>query len=200
MKAYRVKRSAIFIVAGLVGFAVSNTVADSEVKITIKDVKVEDTVYTPYYAIQTEQDHKQGAAQRWIRLGVYFTTEGGWIDEIDVTQMAAINREEGGPLVLSETVHYINIEPGDHYVYVYLHPSYVKRYEIDAFDVDSAAAISINGKVTVSRETNKRVEKNWSTGTDRQLKGFLLNHAETPFWFVNYDFKEIIKRKNIPVE
>lgn len=186
--------------SGLIVSAVSNAAAEQEVKITINDVKVEDTVYTPYYEIQTEQDHKQGSAQRWIRLGVYFTTEGGWIDEIDVTQMAAISRKNGDPVILSETVHYINIEPGDHYVYVYLHPSYVKRYEIDAFDVDSAATISINGKVTVSRETNKRVEKNWSSDIDGQLKGYLLNHAETPFWFVNYDFKEIIKRQNVPVE
>jgi hypothetical protein len=114
--------------------------------------------------------------------------------------MAAINRKGNKPLILSETVHYINIEPGDHYVYVYLHPSYVKRYGIDAFDLDTAAMISINGKVTVSRETNRRFEKNWSTQTDNSIKGFLLNHAETPFWFVNYDFKEIIKRKNVPVE
>lgn len=200
MNAYRVNKIAMIMMAGLLGSVVSNAVADEDVKITINEVKVEDTVYTPYYAIQTEQDHKQGSAQRWIRLGVYFTTEGGWIDEIDVTQMAAISRKDAEPLVLSETVHYINIEPGDHYVYVYLHPSYVKRYGIDAFDVDSAANISINGKVTVSRETNKRVEKNWSTNSGKQLKGFLLNHAETPFWFVNYDFKEIIKRQNLPSE
>jgi hypothetical protein len=80
MKAYALKRMEMFVVAGLVGFMVFNTVAEKEVKITIRDVKVEDTVYTPYYEIQTEQDHKQGSAQRWIRLGVYFTTEGGWID------------------------------------------------------------------------------------------------------------------------
>jgi|GEM_PF-5721031 len=200
MNASGLRKRTMLMVAGLGGFIACNTVAEKEVKITIRDLKVEDTVYTPYYDIQTEQNHEQGAAQKWIRLGVYFTTEGGWIDEIDVTQMAAINREGGDPLLLSESVHYINIEPGDHYVYVYLHPSYVKRYEIDAFDVDSAAKIVMNGKVVASREISKRMEKNWSSDTDKPFKRFLLNHAETPFWFVNYDFKEIIKRKNVPVE
>lgn len=200
MSAYGLRKIALFMAVGLVGFAVCSTVADEEVKITIRDLKIEDMVYTPYYEIQTEQDHKQGAAQKWIRLGVYFTTEGGWIDEIDITQMAAINRKNAEPLVLSESVHYINIEPGDHYVYVYLHPSYVKRYEIDAFDLDSAAKILMNGNVVALKESSKRMEKSWSADTDRPMKRFLLNHAETPFWFVNYDFKEIIKRKIVPVE
>jgi hypothetical protein len=188
------------VLSSVVGLAVSSTVADEEVKITITDVKVEDTVYTPYYEIETEQDHKQGAAQKWIRLGVYFTTEGGWIDEIDVTQMARLDCGDTSCLSLSETVHYINIEPGDHVVYVYLHPSYVKRYDIDAFDLDAAAVINIDGKQVAEMETRRRFEAGWSKAGIAGGKGYLLNHAETPFWFINYDFKEIIKRTNMPVE
>jgi hypothetical protein len=173
-----------------------------EVKITINDIRVEDTVYTPYYEVRTEQDHQQGAAQRWIRLGVYFTTEGGWLDEINVLQMAYIERDDGQRNVkLSESVQYINIEPGDHYVYVYLHPSYVKRYEIEADDLDSAAAISVDGNVVARKETAKHTEAGWASKINGAIvKGYLLNHAETPFWFVNYDFKEIIKRTQSPTE
>lgn len=200
MKAYRMKIIAALIGAGLVGFSVSSAVADEEVKIKINDIKVEDTVYTPYYEIQTEQDHKQGAAQKWIRLGVYFTTEGGWIDEIDVTQMARLDCGSKSCLSLAETVHYINIEPGDHVVYVYLHPSYVKRYDIDAFDLDAAAVIKIDGKQVAEMETSRRFEAGWSEGGVAAGKGYLLNHAETPFWFIDYDFKEIIKRKDVPAE
>ncbi|MDF7801414.1 hypothetical protein P4C99_18195 [Pontiellaceae bacterium B1224] len=201
MKLYKKIKIAIFMAAGLIGFAVSSVIADQDVKITIKEVKAEDTVYTPYYEIQTEQDHKQGAAQKWIRLGVYFTTEGGWIDEIDVTQMAMLDCDSKSCLALAETVHYINIEPGDHVVYVYLHPSYVKRYQIDAFDLDSAAVIHIDGKQVAAMETSRRFEEGWSKGgMPSTAKSYLLNHAETPFWFINYDFKEIIKRTNLPVE
>ncbi len=173
----------------------------SAVKVTIEEIKVEDLVYTPYYQVETEQIHDQGSAQRWVRLGVYFRTEGGWIDELDITQMALIEDVEGdSPLVLSEKVHYINVEPGDHYVYVYLHPSYVKRYELESFDVDSAAIVSINGNQVDAREIARHAEKGWSVRDAGRAKGYLLNHAETPFWFINYDFKELIKHANRPDE
>ncbi len=166
------------------------------IKVTIKDIQVEDSIYTPYYEADTGQDHQQGASARWIRLGVYFTTEGGWIDELDVTQMAIKNTDGKKPgVVLSETVHYNNLDPGDHYVYVYLHPSYVERYEIDAYDLDSAAIITIDGKELAWKESTKHAKAGWSKNTDESMeKGYLLNHAETPFWFINYDFKEIIRR------
>ena len=108
----------------------------------------------------------------------------------------AIKQTQGSKpgVVLAETVHYINIEPGDHYVYVYLHPSYVKRYKIDAFDLDSAALIKIGDKEAAWKESAKYAKPNWSKTTDEKLeKGYLLNHTETPFWFINYDFKEIVR-------
>lgn len=189
-----------YVSIGLVGLMAGSAAAEEAVSVTIKDIKIEDTVYTPYYEVQTEQDHQQGAAQKWIRLGVYFTTDGGWIDEIDVSQMAAIERDDAAPLFLSEQVHYINISPGDHYVYVYLHPSYVERYSVKTSDVDHAAVISVNGQVVASKEISNHVEQGWSSSTNQVMKSYLLNHAETPFWFINYDFKEIIKRENAPEE
>lgn len=199
MNRYR-RDVACVVVMSLTGIFGLNSFAESGVKVTINDVKAEDSVYTPYYEVVTEQKHEQGAAQKWIRLGVYFTTEGGWIDEIDVTQMAAIKGGGGQTLFLAESVHYINIGPGDHYVYVYLHPSYVERYDIDAFDLDNAVKIMINSEVVATMESNKNAPKGWSTSADNTFKSYLLNHAETPFWFLNYDFKEIIKRGNNPVE
>ncbi|WP_372806409.1 hypothetical protein [Pontiella sp.] len=186
----------------LAGTGMADGKGAPEVKITINDIKVEDTVYTPYYLVQTEQDHQQGSAQKWIRIGVYFTTKGGWIDELDVTQLALLDcDDEGGCLALSESVHYINIEPGDHVVQVYLHPSYVKRYEVDAFKLDSAAVLKIDGKIVAEKETNRRLEKGWSKGAEAlNAKGYLLNHSETPFWFINYDFKEIIKSREFPLD
>jgi hypothetical protein len=166
------------------------------VRIKINDIQIEDSVYTPHYNVDTEQDHEQGAAARWVRVGVYFTTEGGWIDELEITQMATKKAEEGDPgIVLISTEHYINLNPGDHYVYVYLHPSYVKRYDIDAFDLDSAAIIKVGNTEVARKESTKNAKEGWSKHTDPSMKkGYLLNHAETPFWFINYDFKEIIRK------
>lgn len=167
---------------------------DADIKITINDIRVEDTVYTPYYSVRTEQEHQQGAASRWLRLGVYFTSEGGWIDELEILQKAAFKGPDGTKVVLSESERYINLNPGDHYIYMYLHPSYLERYAIDASEVDMAAFIMIEGKELAFRESSREQSKGWSRkvngGTE---KGYLLNHSETPFWFINYDFKEVIK-------
>jgi hypothetical protein len=105
------------------------------------------------------------------------------------------NKEKEENVVLTEKVHYINLEPGEHRVYVYLHPSYVKRYEISDFDVDVAAVIILNGKEVARKETTKQIKPGWSSSAELvKRKGYLLNHAETPFWFINYDFKEVIKK------
>lgn len=185
----------LLLIAGHETVLEAKTADDPDVKIKINDIQVEDTVYTPYYRVETEQDHQQGAAQRWLRLGVYFTTEGGWIDELEIRQLATFKSPQGKNVVLAESERYINLNPGDHYVYMYLHPSYVERYEIDASKVDSAAFLLLKDKELNHRETSMDNEKGWSRKTNGDTeKGYLLNHAETPFWFINYDFKEVIKR------
>lgn len=184
----------VFVAA--IGWTAGPVFAEKEVSVTIEKITIEDMVYTPYYRVDTEQDHQQGSAARWIRLGVYFKTDGGWIDEMEITQMALKpNKELGRTVVLSDTTTYVNIESGDHYVYVYMHPSYVKRYRISDFDLDSAAIIKVNGKVVATRESAKYGKDGWSSAEDQTVfHGYLLNHAETPFWFINYDFKEMIRR------
>ena len=74
----RLGKSGRYIV-GAAAWAVVGVSSAQEVKIKIDSISVEDTVYTPYYEVVTEQDHQQGSSERWIRLGVYFTTEGGWM-------------------------------------------------------------------------------------------------------------------------
>jgi len=200
MKTYYRLKMAFYIGVGLTVGSAAYSAGEDAVTVTIEKLTVDDSVYTPFYTAETGLDHAPGSAQRWIKLGVYFKTKGGWIDEIEVTQMAVFKPEKEDRLYMSEKVKYINIRPGDHYAYVYLHPSYVDRYEINDFDVDSAAVITVNGKVVASRETAREMQTNWSADGSIQYKNYLLNHAETPFWFINYDFQEIIKRENNPAQ
>jgi hypothetical protein len=176
-------------------FATATAIAE-DIKVDITRVSVEDNIYTPYYQAQTVLDHQQGSAQKWLQLHVEYTTSGGWIDELHIEQLALVSDSNmDGPIILEEGVTYINVKPGDHYANVYMHPSLVERYGVDSFNVDSAVIFKIGDNVVAQAETTKQVEKGWSDDEDAMVhKGHLLNHAETPFWFINYDFKEIIKR------
>lgn len=177
--------------------AVTASVSLAEVSVKIKRMYVDDNVYTPYYNVETEQDHEQGAAQRWIRVGVEYETSGGWIDELTLLQ-SAIASEHGSPapVILAEEVTYMNVGPGNHYSYVYMHPNCVKRYNVEAKALDSAVRFSIGGEVVASEETSKHVKKGWAADPSFTVhNGHLLSESETPFWFINYDFKEIIKHQ-----
>jgi hypothetical protein len=168
------------------------------VEVTISRLQVDDNVYTPYYKVETALDNQQGSSQRWIRLAVEYETTGGWIDELTIKHFALVSDSEFGgstPVVLVEEVTYISVGPGRHYSHVYMHPNCVKRYKVEAFDLDSAAQFSINGKIAGFIETNKNGKKGWPTNSDKTIfKGHLLNQTETPFWFINYDFKEVVKQ------
>lgn len=184
------------ILTGLAATTGALSVSAASPQVEITRISVEDNVYSPYYEARTVLDHQQGAAQKWIQLHVEYTTSGGWIDELEITQMAYVTDSElGQPVVLEDKVTYINVKPGDHYANVYIHPNLVERYAVDASEVDTAAVFMVNGRRVAHKENTRNVEKGWSDESGTLLhKGHLLNHAETPFWFINYDFKEIIKR------
>jgi hypothetical protein len=178
----------------LVTLAVMTSHAEATVK--IKSIEVEDNVYTPYFNVETEQDHDQGASQRWLRLAVNYTTKGDWIDELTVKHFALVgDHGSDKPVVLSEQTTYINIAPGNHVAYVYMHPNCVKRYGVKDNKVDSAAAIVINGKQVAYEETSNRIgNKGWPNNSSLHVHpGHLLSEFETPFWFINYDYKEMTK-------
>jgi len=178
----------------LVTLAIMTSHAESTVK--IKSIEVEDNVYTPYFNVETEQDHEQGASQRWLRLTVEYETDGDWIDELTVKHFALVgDHGSDKPVVLSEQTTYINIAPGNHVAYVYMHPNCVKRYDVENNEIDSAAAIVINGERVAYKETSKRIgKKGWPENPSLHVHpDHLLSENETPFWFINYDYKEMIK-------
>ncbi len=172
--------------------------AEKEVTIKIKRIYVDDNVYTPYYEIETEQDNNQGSAQRWVRLAVEYSTRGGWINELTLLHSAlASDHGNSKQVILTEEVTYMHIGEGNHVSYVYLHPNCAKRYTVKAKQLDSAVTFSINGKIVATKETAKHADKGWSEGSDFTVhSGHLLNESETPFWFVNYDYKEMIKKSS----
>ena len=176
----------------------AGTVA-AEVTVKIRSIEVDDNVYTPYFEVETEQDHDQGASQRWLRLTVNYTTKGGWIDELTVKHFALVsNHGSDKPVILTEQTTYINIAPGNHVAYVYMHPNCVKRYDVENNEIDSAASIMIDGKRVAHEETSKRIgkKKGWPDNPDLHVHpGHLLSEFETPFWFINYDYKEMTKHR-----
>ncbi len=165
------------------------------VKLKIRRIHVDDNVYTPYYDAETEQDNEPGAAQRWLRLAVEYSTTGGWIDELSVRHLALVPNHNGEKAaLLDEEVTYLNVGPGNHVSYVYMHPNCVKRYESKAKEVDSAVIFHIDEKIVGEKSTNKNKIKDW-TKEQTTHTGHLLDESETPFWFINYDYKEMIKHR-----
>jgi len=188
-------RKTAALLAGLLAAPAAFAAQKTAPKVTITDISVEDNIYTPFYEARTVLDHQQGSSQKWLQLHVEYTTEGGWIDELTIDQSALVREEGMPPVVVDEEVSYINIKPGDHYANVYMHPHLVERYGVDSYEVDTAAVIRINGKEVARAETTKQAKKGWEADIDAiPHKGHLLSHDETPFWFINYDFKEIIKK------
>jgi hypothetical protein len=180
--------SAIFLSAGIS--------SAEEAQIKIRRIDVDDNVYTPLYRADTEQDNQLSASGRWLRLTVEYTNEGGWIDELAVEHLALVpDHGSPNPVILSTKVTYMNISPRNHVSYVYMHPNCVKRYESKASDVESVVRFYIKGAEIASEyDGDKKAKELLSKATTAEHKGHLLDESETPFWFINYDFKEMIKR------
>ena len=173
----------------------------AEVSLKIRDLDVDDNVYTPHFMVDTELDHSQGPSDRWIRIEVEYETRGEWITELTIQHLAdaGMNTTCPTPVILTEEVTYINIAPGNHKSFVYMHPHTVERYSQTAKNLDVAVRFLINGKVVAVERTNKESKGDWTVDPKRHLhEGYLLNESETPFWFINYDYKEIMKHTPHP--
>ncbi len=174
----------------------ANALAGENVKLKIRRIYVDDNVYTPYYAAETEQNHEPGAAQRWVRVAVEYSTSDGWIDELTIDHKALVYHHGGStPVILSKKVTYMHVGDGNHVSYVYMHPNCVQRYDVRAKNVDIAISISIDGKVVASKMTNRKTKGDWPDNPDYKVSSsHLMDDSETPFWFINYDYKEQIKK------
>ena len=167
----------------------------NEISLEITRISVDDNVYTPFYRVYTEREHSMGSAQRWIRFAVEYSTAGDWIDELTINHLLIFHPHNSPtPIVMGEEVTYVHVGPGRHYSYVYIHPNCVKRFRPRASKIDSAVEIIINGNVVASMVTGRTFGDNWPL--QYEISNHLLRETETPFQFLNYDFKEITKRQH----
>lgn len=190
----RFKQAVLF---GVIALYSAISQAD-DVELKIVRVSVDDNVYTPFYAAETERTHNQGSAQRWIRLTVEYKTRGGWIDELVINHLAIVHPYDSEfPIIMAEEVTYMHIGPGRHFSYAYMHPNCVKRYQLRGSRIDAAMEFSRNGEFIASRQTHRSFKEDWAEPGRYELHdGHLLRESETPFQFINYDFKEIIQHQH----
>ncbi len=187
-----------YILAALVlaQFATTALAEGKPIEVKIRRIYVDDNVYTPYYQAETEQNNEPGAAQRWVRVAVEYSTSGGWIDELTISHKALVYHHGGTiPVILDREVTYQHIKEGNHISYVYMHPNCVQRYDVRAKNVDIAISINIDGKKVASKMTSKKTKGDWTADPEYKTStSHLLDESETPFWFINYDYKEMIKK------
>jgi len=180
----------------LAQFATTALAEEKPIELKIRRIYVDDNVYTPFYTAETEQNHEPGSAQRWVRVAVEYSTSGGWIDELSISHKALVyHHGSETPVILDKKVGYMHVGTGNHISYVYMHPNCVQRYDVRAKNVDIAISISIDGKVVASKMTSKKTKGDWTANPDYKVShSHLLDESETPFWFINYDYKEMISK------
>ncbi len=170
--------------------------------VRIERLEVEDNVYTPYYRVDTGRENDRPGVKKWIRLGVHYASGEDWTDALTIRYLAyAPGNNERKTLLFTRDVTYLNIGPGEHIGYAYLHPCYTERYDLDAYDLDFSVQILPGSRGNSSavitplatKETTKHSKEGWSAlKGDAEETGRLLNRSETPFWFIDYDNRELI--------
>lgn len=125
----------------------------------------------------------------WWRWMVEFETAPDWIDELEFTYHAYMKDQsnKGAEMMFRGTVTYVNAAKGRHYSDMFLHPSALARMgRVEQV----AVVVKVKGAVVATESTAQTA--NW---WDRfaPIDGVLLNRAQTPFAFVDYDLYEQIK-------
>ena len=125
----------------------------------------------------------------WWRVAVEFETAPDWIDELEFTYYAYIEDQsnKGAPVMYRGTVTYVNVAKGRHMSDMFLHPNTIARMGLVK---QIAVVVKAKGAVVATESTAQR--PNWWDGFP-PVDGVLLNRAQTPFAFVDYDLYEAIK-------
>ncbi len=125
----------------------------------------------------------------WWRVMVEFETSPDWIDELEFTYYAYIEDQsnKGAPIMFRGTVTYVNVVKGKHVSDMFLHPNTIARLGLVK---QIAVVVKARGAVVASEST--ATKPNWWDGFS-PVDGVLINRAQTPFAYIDYDLYEAIK-------
>ena len=125
----------------------------------------------------------------WWRWMVEFETAPDWVDELEFTYYVYMKDQsnKGAEMMFRGTVTYVNVARGRHYSDMFLHPSALARMG----RVEQVAVVVKHKGAVVASESTAQTANWWDRFAP--IDGVLLNRAQTPFAFVDYDLYEQIK-------
>ena len=125
----------------------------------------------------------------WWRVMVEFETAPDWVDELELTYYVYMKDQsnKGAEMMFRGAVTYVNVAKGRHYSDMFLHPSTLARMG----RVEQVAVVVKAKGAVVATESTAQTANWWDRFAP--IDGVLLNRAQTPFAFVDYDLYEQIK-------
>ena len=125
----------------------------------------------------------------WWRWMVEFETAPDWVDELEFTYYVYMKDQsnKGAEVMFRGTVTYVNVAKGRHYSDMFLHPNTIARLGLVK---QIAVVVKARGAVVATESTATKA--NWWDGFS-PVDGVLINRAQTPFAFIDYDLYEAIK-------
>ena len=189
--------AALFLTAGMAmaqlapkpvpGIVVAVPGAGSDI-VRIRKPPTPEKVKTPVFrtAVQGQTSARQ---PDWWHAVVEYETSPEWIDELEFTYYAYLEdiSNKGTPVMFRSTVTYVNVARGRHVSDVFLHPGTIAR-----MGLVKQVAVVIKAKGAVVATESTATTANWWDKFS-PVDGVLLNRAQTPFAFIDYDLYEAIK-------
>lgn len=135
------------------------------------------------------QGQAQSAQPDWWRVEVEYETKPAWIDELEFTYYVYMKDQsnKGAEVMFRSSVVYVNVKKGRHYSDMFLHPSTLARLG----RVEQVAVVVKARGAVVATESTAKTPNWWDRYSPRE--GVLLNRAQTPFAFIDYDRFEAMK-------
>jgi len=146
------------------------------------------TEKTPVYRT-TSPGRTSTRATDWWRVVVEFETRPDWIDELEFIYYVYLKDQsnKNAEVMFRGGVTYVNIPKGRHLSDMFLHPSTLERMG----RVEQVAVIVKHKGAVVAIESSAQTPNWWERFSP--LDGVLLNRAQTPFAFIDFDLFNAIK-------
>lgn len=146
------------------------------------------TERTPIYRT-TSPGNTSTRARDWWRVVVEFETRPDWIDELEFTYYAYVKDQsnKNAEVMFRGGVTYVNIPKGRHLSDMFLHPGTLERMG----RVEQVAVVVKHKGAVVAIDSTAQTPNWWERFSP--LDGVLLNRAQTPFAFIDFDLFNAIK-------